>query len=535
MFMKVLTKSFIPALIFITTSVFAQNPTVGLLFHDKAAADGYTLFTPESNDTVYLINNCGEKINEWHFFEQPGATCYLLENGNLLRAGRDSIQIRDWNNTIVWTYAMNANGLFQHHDIEPLPNGNVLCLLYDRFSDTTMIAEGRNPNNLNANFKLDKIVELQPVGANNANIVWEWSFIDHFIQDFDNTKANYGLVEDSPELIDLNFDNTFNSDFTHCNSIDYNSAFDQIILSARNLSEIYIIDHSTTTAEASGHSGGNSNMGGDFLWRWGNPQVYRQGTALDQKLFYQHDAKWVQPGYSDVGKISVFNNYGDTSNSFSSVHLIEPEFLNFVYTKTSNKFKPLNFDWSWDGSILGTLVLQTKKSGVQSLANGNMLICETGMSRISEITKNGKLVWSFVNPSGSSIANQFDIPTGAASIFRAEKYPPNYLGFAGQNLMPQGIIEDQNDSSDVCISKAVGIVESKIKNIRLINPARNGRIQFNQNIEADELVILSINGKEVHKQKNFRGMNLEVCLSPGLYFLQITKNNERSLAKLLMY
>lgn len=531
--MKTCFKSFLSFFLFLSTVVSAQTPTVGLLYHNINATDGYTLFTPESNTSAYLINNCGEKINEWTFYEQPGATCYLLENGTLLRAGRDSLQIRDWNNNIIWTYAMNANGFLQHHDIEPLPNGNVLCLLTDFYTDSAIIEEGRDPNNVNVTFRLDKIVELQPVGIDSANIIWEWKFIDHFIQDFDSTKANFGVVENAPELVDLNFDNTFTSDFTHCNAMDYNSSLDQILLSPRNLNEIYIIDHSTTTAEAAGHTGGNSNMGGDLLWRWGNPQVYRQGGALDQKLFYQHDAKWVQPGYLDIGKISVFNNYGDTSNSFSSIHLIKPALVNGIYTKASNKFNPVNFDWSWNGSIFGSPVFETKKSGVQSLDNGNMLICETGISRFSEITKNGTLVWSYLNPSGSGIANQYDIITGSNSIFRAEKYPLNYPGFSGQNLTPQGIIEDKNDSSAACISLALDIVEINKNTISVVNPIQNGCIQFNETVVLDELKVLDINGKVVLKNKNFNGTKLNANLSPGLYFLQLTKNAERTIFKLL--
>src|SRR5690606_17439909 len=341
---------------------FAQATSVGLQKHELSTYDGYTLFTPADNFKVYLINNCGEKVNEWTFTEKPGATCYILENGNLLRAGKDNIEIRDWDNNVVWTYGTTVNGILQHHDIEPLPNGNILCVVNDNYTLAEITAEGRNPSITSNNFRLDKIVELQPVGANSASIVWEWKFFDHFIQDFDNTKPNYGVVENHPELIDLNFNNGYDSDWTHVNGIDYNATLDQIIISTRHLSEIYIIDHSTTTAEAASHSGGNSNKGGDILWRWGNPQVYRQGTIADQKLFLQHDSKWVENGYLDAGKISVFNNGGDGNFTYSAVHLIEPEIIANEYTLTTGRFNPQDFDWSWNGSFFGNVMFEDKKS-----------------------------------------------------------------------------------------------------------------------------------------------------------------------------
>lgn len=61
------------------------------------------------------------------------------------------------------------------------------------------IQAGRDPNNLTQE-KLfnEQILELKPVGANGANIVWEWNIKDHLIQDFDATKDNFGVVEDNP-------------------------------------------------------------------------------------------------------------------------------------------------------------------------------------------------------------------------------------------------------------------------------------------------------------------------------------------------
>jgi len=118
-----------------------------------------------------LINNCGQKINEWTFSEKPGATCYLLGDGTLLRAGKDSLEIRDWDNNLLWSYPTTANGILQHHDIEPLPNGNILCVASERYTDVEIIAQGRDSTNVAEIFRLDKIIELQPLGINDASIV----------------------------------------------------------------------------------------------------------------------------------------------------------------------------------------------------------------------------------------------------------------------------------------------------------------------------------------------------------------------------
>lgn len=513
----------------ISFNSLAQQPTVGLRFTSSNVTEGYTLFTPERNNNVYLINNCGEKINEWTFTEKPGLTCYLLENGNLLRAGKDSLEIRDWNNNLIWSYAMNLNGLAQHHDIEPLPNGNILCVVNDSYSSTDIINEGRNPALVNGTIKLDKIVELEPIGTNNANIVWEWKFIDHLVQDFDSTKFNYGSVVNSPQLININYDNGFTDDWTHVNSVDYNQDLDQIIISTRHLNELYIIDHSTTTIEAGGHTGGNSNMGGDILWRWGNNHVYEQGTISDQKLFLQHDAKWVENNYLDEGKITVFNNQNG-SNTYSSVHIISPTIINGVYQKSNNQFLPTDFEWTWNGNILGELFYESKKSGVQALNNGNILICETGKGQATEVNKNGDILWVYKNPASATITNQYAAPLDNG-IFRAEKYPSTYLGFTGQNLTPNGLIENINNLSDSC-ANATSIQLYPYKNKDIINSLVRDYIYFNQYVEVTNLSITDITGKTHFFASSFKGNKLGVNLDSGIYFLKYSNNNNTEVVKI---
>ena len=52
------------------------------------------------------------------------------------------------------------------------------------------------------------------------------------------------------------------SDLFHTNAIAYNADLDQIALSVRQYNEIWIIDHSTTSEEAAGSSGGRWGRGG---------------------------------------------------------------------------------------------------------------------------------------------------------------------------------------------------------------------------------------------------------------------------------
>lgn len=512
---------------------FAQDNTIGLLYLDQNVSEGYSLFSPEKSTSVFLIDNCGFMVNEWSFTERPGLTAYLLENGNLLRAGKDSLEIRNWDNQLIWSYAITANGLNQHHDIEALPNGNILCIVKDLYSVEDIIEQGRDSNLVENEFSLDKIVELQPFGSDSALVIWEWKFFDHLVQDFDSTKANYAVVSEHPELLDINQQSGFLTDYVHLNAIDYNATLDQLMISARNTSEIYIIDHSTSTEEAGGHSGGNFNSGGDFLWRWGNPAFYDQGTGADQKLSLQHDCKWVNEGFIDENKISVFNNGGPLVNT-SSIHLIETSIVDSSYEMEDGSFLPTDFDWSWEGTILGDTLYESKKSAVQSLENGNLLICETSKGQISEITKDGELLWVYKNPIAPIDLNQYDDPTDADNfIFRAHKYLSSYPGLMGQDLQSTTLIEDQNLLSDSCLI-IMDVNESEKETITVVNPVINQFIQFNKPIKANKIAMYDANGRLIFARSNFDGKNLKIDCNPGLYILELESNKEVIALKVLV-
>src|SRR5262249_42027752 len=97
-------------------------------------------------------------------------------------------------------------------------------------------------------------------------------------------------------------------DWLHTNSVDYDADHDLVLFSSPRLSEICVIDHGTTTAEAASHAGGRRGHGGDILWRYGNPKNYGAGGDEERRLFGQHDARWIRAGRPGAGHVLVFNN-----------------------------------------------------------------------------------------------------------------------------------------------------------------------------------------------------------------------------------
>ena len=448
---------FILGLAFISYG-YSQNQTVGLFEYDSTAFSGYTLFSPD--ETTYLIDNCGKLVHSWEGIYNSGSSVYLLQNGDLLRTCRiqstvfsgggsgGRVEQRDWHNNLIWSYNFSTTDYHQHHDIEPMPNGNILILNWERKSALEAINAGRDSAALvNNELWATYIMEVEPVGSNDINIVWEWRLWDHLIQDFDSTKANYGIVQDNPQRLDINFySGNGKKDWLHCNSIDYNAQLDQIVIGSRALSEFYIIDHSTSTAQAASNVGGVYGKGGDFLYRWGNPQSYKRGSSADQKLFGQHDVQWIPSDYPDGDKILLFNN--GQNRGFSSVDVIDiSQFILGVFSLNSNNtFDPDSAEWSYTASNPSDFYA-SYISGAQRFENGNTLICDGPHGRFFEIDDQKNIVWEYVNPIVNSgpLTQGDPIPISANglgnSVFRVSRFPVNFPAFSSVNLTPSFPLE----------------------------------------------------------------------------------------------
>ena len=516
-----------------------SQETVGLVYNNVnlEKSPGYTLFTSLNDNRILLINNCGEVVNQWtsDWGTAPNQTSrmvYLLENGNLLLSSGFNVQIKDWNNNPVWGINYQDEFGFRiHHDIEPLPNGNILVLVRDPYTNTEMFDAGLDTSFTEDTLVLERIVEIQPVGTDTANIVWEWKLFDHLVQEFDASKANFGVVADNPQLLDVNYEDGHGTNPIHANAVEYNAALDQIAVSSRHLKEVFIIDHSTTTVEAAGHTGGIYGKGGDFLWRWGNPEVYNRGTLSDRKLGRQHDIKWIEDG-PHAGKLSVFSNDGyGTDLAASSIHIIDQNDTNGVYAMSAGKFLPEDYFWSYDGTVMGEIVLEGSRSGVQIMSNGNALICETNRGRFTEVNGLGEVVWVYEIPTAqNNTFNQFETPIGTGS-FRAHRYPENYPAFSGVTFNNTGIIEDVNSISENC-SNLLSVGDQVLAELSVYPNPTKDILNFNSNDRIDTIEVYNITGKVILKAENADYINLS-DLTDGMYMVKISIGNNSEVLKIL--
>ncbi|NRA11846.1 MAG: aryl-sulfate sulfotransferase, partial [Crocinitomicaceae bacterium] len=276
-----------------------------------------------------------------------------------------------------------------------------------------------------------------------------WHSWDHLIQEFDNTKPNYGLVADHPELFNLNFDKgNASADWQHFNSVAYNEDLDQIALCSPAWNEVYIIDHSTTTLEAASHTGGNSGHGGDILWRWGNPEMYGAGDSTDQQLFFQHDAHWIPSGYRHENKIILYNNGKNRiPDEYSTVDIVAPSILpNGDYEMDgSGSYFPAIPDYIYTAPV-PTDFYSRIISSADMLPNGNIIIDEGTQGHYFEIDSLDNTVWDYVNPvvQGAILEQEEIIPGNGTlenSTFRVRRIAEDFPGIVVLPLVNQGPIE----------------------------------------------------------------------------------------------
>jgi hypothetical protein len=434
----------------------------GVRVRTEAATPGYLLFAPLNSDTTYLVDNDGRVVRTWKSDLAPGASVVMLDNGHVMRAGFEPktqgfsgggqggrLQEFTFDGELVWEYSLNDAARLAHHDFAVLPNGHVLAIAWELKSPDEARAAGRRDGFVpKVGVWPDMIVELEPQRPRGARIVWEWHMWDHLVQDTSSTLPNHARPSDRPERIDINGDISGDpatakgpppnppTEIFHTNAVAYNAELDQIVVSVPRFNELWVIDHSTTTAQARGSAGGRSGKGGDLLYRWGNPQVYGRGAEADRRLGFQHDARWIPRNSPGAGNLMVFSNRGGGGGpnaGRTTVYEIAPpvDGAGRYALLPDRAFGPAEPVWTYSAPDLQAQYI----SGASRLADGKTLVSSGPQGRVFEITPDGRIVWEYWSPYTGGLGG----PQGKANpfaLFRAIRLPTNHPALAGRTLKP---------------------------------------------------------------------------------------------------
>jgi len=178
------------------------------------------------------------------------------------------------------------------------------------------------------------------------------------------------------EELGLDSSNARTEDWIHLNSIDYNQASNQIMLSSRSHNQVWIINKSDGSVAA----------------------------ISSISLFGQHDTKWIDDTDAN-SNITIFDNGSSYSRSLE----VNPQMDNII--------------WSY-GNATDEYFYGDHISGTQRLSNGNTLVCNGVDGVIFELDSFGHKLREYTNTYGSST------PRGTITkIFRAEKYATGYTPY----------------------------------------------------------------------------------------------------------
>ncbi len=500
----------------------------GIKYNSEEAFNGYTLCTAENIGNTYLLDNCGEIVNVWNG-NFPRHYSRLTNEGNLVYINSNRIIEKNWDGVTVKSVLPNTSNLFLDYEVMKLSNGNYLCVARRLVNQSAFAAIGWAPG-IPIPDRLDGIVEIAP----NGDIVWEWNIADHTIQDKIASAPNYGIVKDHPELLDVNAISDYDWEYGESfmiNGMDYNADLDQIVISVRKMSEIMIIDHSTTTAEAQGSTGGLSGKGGDILYRWGNPQNYGQGSESDRILYYQHNPNWVKYG-EHKDKIIMYNNGLNRDptgqNRFSSVHIVNtPVNPDGSYPLENNKaFEPSDADLTFDKETSGHDFYSGYTSGAQVLPNGNIYITVGAPSDFIELTPDGTLAWDYT----------LDF---SYSIFRTEKYAKDFPGFEGRDLTGNGTVETPSSSYNCSLYTSTKEIENQTS-ISLFYDPYHSILQIKDLESTNNMLVLkNLQGQVIRSIRDIAN-NAQISLdnvAMGMYVATIYNldNNRKSSHKFIKY
>lgn len=402
-------------------------PTGTTRYDPAKAWNSYVLFSAGDN-VARLIDLNGNSVHEW---KDAGAFSSVIDPGLVggergrvlltlatidgkgtdLVPGQVTTRISqtigelDWNGDTVWQFGAKApDGLArQHHDWARLGNGNTLVL-----SNLLHAVKGfKQPRLLD-----DVIYEVNPAGE----IVWRWVASEH-LEEFGFTPAQLKLVRASDS-----------ADYLHVNNLkvvganrwfaagDQRFAPDNLLIDSRNANFIAIIDRKS--GKVVWRLGPDHPVSGEFRPERKVPRPFDRTSG-------QHDAHIIPEGLPGAGNLLVFDNEGEggypplplSVTGGSRVLEIDPVRKEIVWQYTGeDSGGPA---WSFQSTHI---------SNARRLPNGNTFIDEGQKGRLFQVTRDGEIVWEYVNPYPRRGKDPLSgKPTANNQLYRGQPVPYDWV------------------------------------------------------------------------------------------------------------
>jgi hypothetical protein len=248
----------------------------------------------------------------------------LTTAGNLVYIGSDdAVREVDWDGKLVREYTSEVPNRFPHHDLQWVPDGRIAAI-YRTKSEYT-----------------DDVVFIDQSGA----VSWTWESKGRLDDDFPTSP------EEARDLTHFNSVQVV-PDNPHHRAGDARFKAGNVLISARNLNHIYMVDPATS----------------EVVWSYGGD------------LDWQHEAVLLGDDVPGAGNIMVFNNRYHSEDRRSEVIELDPRTDEIV----------------WRYSVEGFF---SDTAGVaQKLPNGNVLITSSRGGRLFEVNPAGEQVWQWQPP-----------------------------------------------------------------------------------------------------------------------------------------
>ena len=235
-------------------------------------APGSILRCSTMPDALTVVN--GTAVRNFPELNGGGAAGLLEQvswNGNVVRA---------WNAYSTYTSPTDSipRWFRQHHDMKMIYNkalgqNTIIFIAWEGYQTSEAQAKGWPVLEATGWWSPDGIYEMDMQG----NIIWKWSFYDHFTTGKEPGKMNVTMFNTFCQGI-------LTMDYNHIDSLDYHPDLGYIVMNSRNSNEFYVIDHDATFVA------GNPTLSvrnaatstGDFLYRFGAPMNYIDPSLPDR-------------------------------------------------------------------------------------------------------------------------------------------------------------------------------------------------------------------------------------------------------------